>query len=104
MPGGLRRSATTYCQFPVPFIPNRVTQVIMQKIKYKLARNELVRMIGVGRLMHHNFLQILGIQGGFDGVWFDHEHVGFGMEQLEIATLATRSVGLENFVRVAPTD
>ncbi|MBI1314589.1 host specificity protein [bacterium] len=76
----------------------------MQKIKDKLARNELVRMIGVGRLMHHNFIQILGIQGGFDGVWFDHEHVGFGMEQLEIATLAARSVGLENFVRIAPTD
>jgi len=37
----------------------------MQKIKEKLARNELVRMIGVGRLMQHNFIQILGIQGGF---------------------------------------
>lgn len=76
----------------------------MQKIKERLQQNELVRMIGVGRLMHHNFLQILGIQGGFDGVWFDHEHVGFGMEQLEVATLAARSVGLENFVRIAPTD
>jgi len=76
----------------------------MIRIKEKLARNEVVRMIGVGRLMHHNFLQILGIQGGFDGVWFDHEHVGFGMEQLEVASLATRGVGLENFVRIAPTD
>ena len=76
----------------------------MQKIKEKLARDELVRIIGVGRLMHHNFVQILGIQGGFDGLWFDHEHVGFSTESLEIATLAARSVGLENFVRIAPTD
>lgn len=76
----------------------------MLKIKEKLANDELVRIIGVGRLMHHNFLQIVGIQGGFDGVWFDHEHVGFSMEQLEIATLAARSVGMENFVRIAPTD
>lgn len=76
----------------------------MLKIKEKLARNEVVRMIGAGRLIHHNFLQILGIQGGFDGVWFDHEHCGFTMEQLEISSLATSSVGLENFVRVAPTD
>ena len=76
----------------------------MLRIKEKLANNELVRMIGVGRIMHHNFLQILGIQGGFDGVWFDHEHVGFSTENLEIGTMAARSVGLENFVRVAPTD
>ena len=40
----------------------------MLKIKEKLASNEVVRMIGVGRLMHHNFLQIIGVQGGFDGV------------------------------------
>ncbi len=76
----------------------------MQKMKEKLARNELVRIIGVGRLMHHNFVQILGIQGGFDGIWFDHEHVGFSTESLEIAALAARSVELENFVRIAPTD
>ena len=63
----------------------------MLKIKEKLLNNEIVRIIGVGRLMHHNFVQMLGFQGGFDGVWFDHEHVGFGMEQLEIATLAARS-------------
>lgn len=76
----------------------------MLRIKEKLANGEVVRLIGVGRLMHHNFLQIVGIQGGFDGVWFDHEHVGFAMENLEVASLAARSVGLENFVRVAPTD
>ena len=76
----------------------------MLKIKEKLANDEIVRMVGVGRLMHHNFIQILGVQGGFDGVWFDHEHCGFTMEQLEISSLASGSVGLENFVRVAPTD
>lgn len=76
----------------------------MLRTKEKLANNELVRTVGVGRLMHHNFIQILGIQGGLDGVWFDQEHVGFSMENLEVGTLAARSVGLENFVRVAPTD
>ena len=76
----------------------------MQNMKEKLARDELVRIVGVGRLMHHNFVQIIGIQGGFDGVWFDHEHVGFSMESLEVGSLAARSVGLENFVRIAPTD
>ncbi len=76
----------------------------MQRIKQKLAGGEMVLVSGMGRVLHHNILQILGIQGGFDGVWFDHEHVGFSMEHLEVATLAARSEGLENFVRVAPTD
>ena len=73
-------------------------------IKERLAQNELVMVIGVGRVMHHNLIQMIGIQGGFHGLWFDHEHVGFSMEQLEIGTLATRSQGLDNFVRIAPTD
>ena len=76
----------------------------MQHIKEKLARDEVVRIAGIGRLMHHNLIQIIGLQGGFDGVWFDQEHVGISLENLEVATLAARSVGLENFVRVAPTD
>ena len=76
----------------------------MQKIKQKLSAGEMVMVSGMGRVLHHNLLQILGIQGGFDGVWFDHEHVGFSIENLEVAALATRSVGLENFVRIAPTD
>lgn len=75
-----------------------------QTIKERLAKNELVRMIGVGRVMHHNLIQAIGLQGGFHGIWFDHEHVGFSMENLEVATLAARSQGLDNFVRIAPTD
>lgn len=76
----------------------------MEHIKQKLAAGEMVLVSGMGRVLHQNLLQILGIQGGFDGVWFDHEHVGFSMENLEVATLAIRSVGMENFVRIAPTD
>ena len=76
----------------------------MERIKQKLKNGEMVMVSGVGRVLHQNLLQILGIQGGFDGVWFDHEHVGFSMENLEVATLACRSVALENFVRIAPTD
>lgn len=75
-----------------------------ETIKARLERDELVMVIGVGRVMHHNLLQMIGIQGGFHGVWFDHEHVGFSMENLEVGALAIRSQGLDNFVRIAPTD
>lgn len=73
-------------------------------IKSRLAEGELVRVLGAGRVLHHNFVQVIGVHGGFHGLWFDHEHVGFSIENLEIAALAARSVGLDNFVRIAPTD
>jgi len=76
----------------------------MDTIKQRLARDEMVLVFGAGRIMHRNLLQSVGIQGGFHGMWFDHEHVGFSTEELEVATLAARSQGLDNFVRIAPTD
>jgi 4-hydroxy-2-oxoheptanedioate aldolase len=76
----------------------------MQTIKQLLARNELVTIAGVGRVMHPTLIQMIGIHGGFHGLWFDHEHVGFSMESLEVAALAARSQDLECFVRIAPTD
>jgi len=76
----------------------------MNTLKQRLADDQMVLVMGVGRVMHRNLVQIIGIQGGFHGVWFDHEHVGFSMEQLEVGTLACRSQGLDCFVRIAPTD
>jgi 2-dehydro-3-deoxyglucarate aldolase/4-hydroxy-2-oxoheptanedioate aldolase len=76
----------------------------VERIKDRLARSELVLVLSSGRLLHHNLLAIVGIQGGFHAVWFDHEHVGFALEQLEIGALAARSQGLDSFVRIAPTD
>ncbi|MBW3540956.1 MAG: host specificity protein [Planctomycetes bacterium] len=76
----------------------------MEPIKDRLARGEMVLVMGVGRVLHHNLLQIVGLAGGFHGVWFDHEHTGFSIEKLEVGTLAARSVGLDCFVRIAPTD
>jgi 2-dehydro-3-deoxyglucarate aldolase/4-hydroxy-2-oxoheptanedioate aldolase len=73
-------------------------------IKQRLAQGEVVMICSVGRVLHHNFLQILGIQGGFHGVWFDLEHIGNTIESLEIASMACRSQGLDSFVRLAPTD
>jgi 4-hydroxy-2-oxoheptanedioate aldolase len=77
---------------------------MIETIKNRLARNEMVVVAGVGRVMHPNLLQMIGLSGAFHGLWFDHEHVGFSIEQLEIGTMAARSVGLDNFVRIAPTD
>ena len=53
---------------------------------------------------HHNLIHILGMSGGFHGIWFDMEHVGFSSQELEILTMAAREHGLDTFCRVAPTD
>jgi len=73
-------------------------------IKQRLQEEDLIMVFGAGRIMHHNLLQIVGIQGGFHGFWFDHEHIGFSMPELEVATVTARSLGMDNFVRIAPTD
>ena len=76
----------------------------MNQIKSMLAGSELIRVLGVGRVLHHNILQMIGIQGGFHGVWFDLEHVGNSVENLEVACLAAKAHGLDSFCRIAPTD
>ncbi len=76
----------------------------MQRTKEKLARGEVVRYAALGRVLHHNVINMIGFNGGFDGLWLDHEHVGFSMENLEIACTAARSQNLDCFVRIAPTD
>lgn len=57
-----------------------------------------------GRIVNHNLLQMIGMHGGFQAVWFDLEHMDYSTEKLEIGTLACRSQGMDSFARIAPTD
>lgn len=76
----------------------------MKTIKQRLADGELVQICGVGRILHHNIIQILGLMEGFHGLWIDMEHVDIPTEKLELTTLTARGQGLDTFCRVAPTD
>lgn len=73
-------------------------------IKTRLGRGELLMVAACGRIVHHNLLQMIGMHGGFQAVWFDLEHMDYPTEKLEIGTLACRSQGMDTFVRLAPTD
>jgi 2-dehydro-3-deoxyglucarate aldolase/4-hydroxy-2-oxoheptanedioate aldolase len=55
-------------------------------------------------MLHHNIIQYLGMQGGWDGFWIDAEHAGLTARDVEIAAMAGRAHGLDSFVRVPPTD
>jgi len=74
------------------------------RLKELLAQNKLVRVFGLGQLCYPKLVEILGFQGGFDAVWLDQEHAGISIAQIEEAARAARGVGLDSFVRLAPTD
>src|SRR5262249_47781230 len=74
------------------------------KLKEKLARNELVRVFALGQLCGPKLVEMVGFLGGYDAVWLDQEHAGLTVAQVEEAARAARGVGLDSFVRLAPTD
>lgn len=76
----------------------------MPRIKDKLAAGEIVRLFGVGQLASPKVIEIVGIHGGFDGLWIDGEHCALGMREVELLTLAANAHGLDHFVRLPATD
>ena len=75
-----------------------------KRLKELLSQNKLVRVFGMGQLCHPKLVDIIGQHGGYDAVWLDQEHAGISIAQIEHACLAARAVGLDSFVRLAPTD
>jgi len=74
------------------------------RIKERLAKGQLVRTFLVGQLSHPKVIEMVGLSGGWDAVWIDQEHAGLTIAQIEEAARAARGVGLDSFVRLAPTD
>jgi 4-hydroxy-2-oxoheptanedioate aldolase len=64
----------------------------------------LIRVFALGQLCHPKLVELVGFRGGFDAVWLDQEHVGLTIPQIEEASRAARSVGLDSFVRLNATD
>jgi 4-hydroxy-2-oxoheptanedioate aldolase len=74
------------------------------RLKELLGQGKLAKVFGTGQLCLPKLIEIVGHAGGFDAVWFDQEHAGLSVEQIEHAARAARAVGLDSFVRLAPTD
>src|SRR5438067_1103065 len=75
-----------------------------KRLKAILAEGRLTRVFMLGQLCHPKLVEIISLAGGWDAVWLDQEHAGLSIEQIENACRAARGVGLDSFVRVAPTD
>jgi 2-dehydro-3-deoxyglucarate aldolase/4-hydroxy-2-oxoheptanedioate aldolase len=75
-----------------------------KRLKQALADGKLTRVFCVGQLCAPKFVEIIGLQGGYDAIWLDQEHAGLSIHQIEDAARAARGVGLDSFVRLAATD
>jgi 4-hydroxy-2-oxoheptanedioate aldolase len=73
-------------------------------LKQRLQQGKLVRVFYAGQLCHPKLIEIVGQQGGYDAVWFDREHCGVTVAQIEEAARAARGVGLDSFVRLYAAD
>ena len=73
-------------------------------LKEVLGQGRTARVFGLGQLCYPKLVEMVGLHGGYDAVWFDQEHAGLTVEQIEHATRAARASGLDSFVRLAATD
>jgi 4-hydroxy-2-oxoheptanedioate aldolase len=72
-------------------------------LKARMARGDQSLIVSIGRILHHNLVQIIAMKGGIHGIWFDLEHIDFATADLEIGVLAARAHGVDTFVRMPKT-
>src|SRR5262245_4785749 len=78
--------------------------IMALRLKQALASGRLVRVFCLGQVCHPKLMEMLGIHGGWDGVWLDQEHAGLTIPQIEEAARGGRAAGLDTFVRLPATD
>lgn len=74
------------------------------QLKSLLAGDRVLKVFALGQFCSPKLAEVIGMRGGFDAVWFDQEHVGLTIPQIEEAARAARAVGLDSFVRLNATD
>lgn len=68
--------------------------------KRLLQEDRVLRVFAVGRLPHPVVVEMLGLAGGYDGVWLDQEHGGLTTEQVMMLGITCRANDLGCFVRI----
>jgi 4-hydroxy-2-oxoheptanedioate aldolase len=75
------------------------TNVIKSKLKRILNSGGFVRVVGINRVADPWFTELAG-KLGFDVVWFDLEHRGYGYDRIDGLSLACRATGIDLMVRI----
>jgi 2-keto-3-deoxy-L-rhamnonate aldolase RhmA len=74
------------------------------QLKALLAQDRIVKVFALGQICSPKLVEMVALQGGYDAVWLDQEHVGLTLPQIEEAARAARGCGLDSFVRLTSTD
>lgn len=69
------------------------------RVLRKLRAGQFVTTIGVGRVPHPWFAEMIG-RTGFDLIWLDLEHRAWGYEIIDPISLACRATGIDLMVRI----
>ena len=75
----------------------------MTTLKEDLAKGETLNFFALSRLINPVSIELYALRGGFQGFWLDLEHGMATVDQIRSAFVAARAVGLQQFVRMAPT-
>lgn len=75
-----------------------------ESIKKRLEASRPVYIFNIGAVPSPKIIEMAAASGGYHGVWIDQEHAALPQQQIEILAMACRSVGLDSYVRLAPTD
>src|SRR6202161_3692152 len=77
----------------------KIDEVLLNHVKQKLARNEVVASMTV-RLVHGVEIARIAKTAGFDSLYVDMEHSSFSLETMSQICIAALEVGITPFVRV----
>mmetsp|Transcript_13964 Transcript_13964/g.19392 ORF Transcript_13964/g.19392 Transcript_13964/m.19392 type:complete len:271 (+) Transcript_13964:125-937(+) len=70
------------------------------RIKSLLKANKVAKVFNCGQFLSHKMVEILGLHGGYDGVFIDQEHIPTILQRdIEIAAVTAKSCGMDTFVR-----
>ena len=75
----------------------------MHTLKHQLSNGERLNFFALSRLISPVSIEMYALRGGFAGFWLDLEHGMATVDQIRTAFVAARAVGLQQFIRMAPT-
>ncbi|MEL0096478.1 MAG: aldolase/citrate lyase family protein [Planctomycetaceae bacterium] len=75
----------------------------MHTLKQQFANGERLNFFALSRLISPVSIEMYALRGGFAGFWLDLEHGMATVDQIRATFITARAVGLQQFVRMAPT-
>lgn len=73
--------------------------MVTSRVLEKLRSGDFVKVVGISRVTDPWLTEVAG-RIGYDVVWFDLEHRGFGYDKIDPISLACRATGMDLMVRI----